>query len=801
MRADNVFWIASMSKPITAAGLLMLVDEGKVKLDDPVEKYLPEFKGQMVVTEKDADHVLLRKRHARAVEQLDRPGERPRVERPPGLPPQLAGKVQRIQQRVQEMQRNGQDVSPIAEVMRRLGPAVQAGKTAEAEKIVAEAFRAVAVVLLRGGVRDDGRRRPVAPQAVAKEHGPFKADDPTIPYLDVAKVSQAYKFYADPKPKVVKAGPVNAATMSKAAEELIAAELADRKCKPHTGACLRAGDKWLCTYQLQYEGIPLAKTTDAMCIIHHDGHALIFRERNVPRKVNATKATVERKAAALVAQEDFKRRTKAEKAEATDPSLEIWVEGELQGHLCWTFTIMNGSVVKPQAARYWVAAVGDVRVMAVENLLHHVQGGSVTGAVWATTPLQPTQSLPLSYLDVTCGKIRGPRPTGPGGEYAFIPAGGSARIRVKLAGPACVIENHGEGPVLARDRRGDEGGPINLDFDAKGEFEIAQVSAFYWTGVARDFAKDFLLPSHLWRLTTRVNLDDTCNAGFNGADVSINFFRAGNGCLNTAFSDIVLHEYGHAIDFVHGGILDGGYSEGFGDALAILVTQQPLVGRDLNGPGSAIRDARKFVMYPSSRPEPHFVGQIYAGFIWELIQQLQKHGHRSGEDAFEVAKRLILAADAMNPKDIPDAVRLAFLADDDDGHLTNGSPHFAELAAAADSRKIPRPPDPVTTPGPRHAYIGRLGTHHLVAGAGTGMYFWNSAERLVTLKLEKADADFWYYCEKGPPGHRWAFGRKANSSGRFAVWFIPADSSEGRRTFFHFAQRVTPDFPSPAKRK
>ena len=48
MRADALFWIASVSKPITAAALMLLVDEGKVNLDDPVEKYLPEFTGQMV---------------------------------------------------------------------------------------------------------------------------------------------------------------------------------------------------------------------------------------------------------------------------------------------------------------------------------------------------------------------------------------------------------------------------------------------------------------------------------------------------------------------------------------------------------------------------------------------------------------------------------------------------------------------------------------------------------------------------------------------------------------------------------
>jgi CubicO group peptidase (beta-lactamase class C family) len=61
MDADSLFWIASQSKPITATALMMLVEEGKVNVDDPVEKYLPEFRGQMVVFEKDDDHVLLKK--------------------------------------------------------------------------------------------------------------------------------------------------------------------------------------------------------------------------------------------------------------------------------------------------------------------------------------------------------------------------------------------------------------------------------------------------------------------------------------------------------------------------------------------------------------------------------------------------------------------------------------------------------------------------------------------------------------------------------------------------------------------
>lgn len=43
MRPDTIFWIASMTKPVTATAVLMLQEEGKLSVDDPVEKYLPEF--------------------------------------------------------------------------------------------------------------------------------------------------------------------------------------------------------------------------------------------------------------------------------------------------------------------------------------------------------------------------------------------------------------------------------------------------------------------------------------------------------------------------------------------------------------------------------------------------------------------------------------------------------------------------------------------------------------------------------------------------------------------------------------
>ena len=53
MRPDAIFRIASMSKPITSVAVMMLYEDGKLQLNDPISKYIPSFKSQMVVT-KDA---------------------------------------------------------------------------------------------------------------------------------------------------------------------------------------------------------------------------------------------------------------------------------------------------------------------------------------------------------------------------------------------------------------------------------------------------------------------------------------------------------------------------------------------------------------------------------------------------------------------------------------------------------------------------------------------------------------------------------------------------------------------------
>ncbi|MDA0348813.1 MAG: serine hydrolase [Verrucomicrobia bacterium] len=70
MRKDDLFWIASMTKPMAGAALMMLVEEGKLSVDDLVETHLPEFKDQWMIGEKSDDTMTL-KRPARKITVLD----------------------------------------------------------------------------------------------------------------------------------------------------------------------------------------------------------------------------------------------------------------------------------------------------------------------------------------------------------------------------------------------------------------------------------------------------------------------------------------------------------------------------------------------------------------------------------------------------------------------------------------------------------------------------------------------------------------------------------------------------------
>jgi CubicO group peptidase (beta-lactamase class C family) len=54
MKVDDIFRLASMTKPIVTTALMILLEEGKCVLEDPISKYIPEFKNPVVLKEVNA---------------------------------------------------------------------------------------------------------------------------------------------------------------------------------------------------------------------------------------------------------------------------------------------------------------------------------------------------------------------------------------------------------------------------------------------------------------------------------------------------------------------------------------------------------------------------------------------------------------------------------------------------------------------------------------------------------------------------------------------------------------------------
>ena len=487
---------------------------------------------------------------------------------------------------------------------------------------------------------------------------------------------------------------------------------------PVGASAVRVRRAWFVSYPLEHAGIPLAKTSSALAVVRTDGRVTTLRGRNIPKTVDATtprqpeapdevtRLGLDYSRGVVDDAAKYMKRTLPDnlRMKASPASLEIWVDKQLDGHLTWTYVVQSSTRRVPHAYRYWVSAIGTPKIVHKENLVYTDHEGRITGDVLEGSPFGQMINVQLADLQVGYEGSDAVAVTDSDGRYRLPGAG---HVTARLQGPHCIIDDDSGDQPMERGRDARDGAVVDLNFDTAAndperEHQLAELSAFYWTGRAYEFLKAFLakggapVPDRLSQLHTHVNINDCCNANWQGANNTLNFFHAGTcpqvSCPNTGYRDVVLHEYGHAIDASYGEILDPGYSEGFGDSYALLVMANPddsCVGHDLFGPGTCLRDAAENTpdqQWPPNNDEVHFVGRIYAGFTCDLIHALLENN--SKEEAYDAATTLVLGAGIANPANIPDAVRLSFVVDGN-GLISRDSPHFNELKRAAESRNIP----------------------------------------------------------------------------------------------------------------
>lgn len=368
-------------------------------------------------------------------------------------------------------------------------------------------------------------------------------------------------------------------------------------------------------------------------------------------------------------------------AEVRDAALVIReLDGELA--LVWDVNIdehVGRAVVRAAGPRAGVADAIDDRVFETRG----------TVSAWIAVGGAPggrgdARLLPQRDTTVRAGSATGT--TGGDGGYTLDAATGSM-VTAAVAGPAARVKSYGTPGVSASAVAADV---VDLVLGADtGERVLAQTTAFHYVTATRRFLMDNGMPASAFGapLTTSVNISDTCNAYFSPGGRTLNFLRAGGGCNNSAEASIIAHEYGHFADEMFGGIIDGGLSEGWGDLIACFLLKSPVVGPDLFQNGEALRRCDNSYRFPSDgEDEVHDLGQAWSGFAWHVRAGLVSSlGAERGD---ELARALVLPSLASNAPDIPSAVREVFLRDDDDHDLSNGTPHWDILLAAARRHRL-----------------------------------------------------------------------------------------------------------------
>ncbi len=247
--------------------------------------------------------------------------------------------------------------------------------------------------------------------------------------------------------------------------------------------------------------------------------------------------------------------------------------------------------------------------------------------------------------------------------------------------------------------------PANLT-----EQDRAQVNAYLQANVCRDYiiAANPTYPTIATQqgasaFQINVSVAGTCNAYYDGP--SINFYSAGGGCNNTAFSTVVHHEFGHHM-VAAGGSGQGAYGEGMGDVVGALISESPLLGIGFQSCSAGIRNAANTCTFAatgcsSCGSEIHACGQLISGCFWDTRQNLLA----SDPDTFRTLVRNLAVNSVLLHSGTTIAADITIdvlTLDDDNADINDGSPHYAQINSAFTAHAMPGPavqPLKFTIPG------------------------------------------------------------------------------------------------------
>lgn len=395
-------------------------------------------------------------------------------------------------------------------------------------------------------------------------------------------------------------------------------------------------------------------------------------------------------------------------------------------------------------------ALVDAQTGAVLRLGDANAHARVTGGIYPRSPLEPEEvrGMPL----VAVQTVAGSRVTDADGFYSY-PGG---QVTSSLTGSLVRIVDNCGSRLLADSTTGDlafgTSGGTNCTTPGIGGAgnTHATRTAYYHLTHAKLKALGYF-PSNAWLnglLTVNVNINQTCNAFWNGS--TLNFYRSGGGCTNTGeIASIMVHEWGHGMDQNLGGLApEQASNEAAGDTYAFLQTKDSCIGRNFQTTSACLRDLSahaaggpRTIARPSTIADngglncdafacpafsrgpmgyqAHCESQIASTANWDLARRLvARWGPTDGWQRMERLWYLsvptsqsayqVVSGGTCNPSAVVNGCgasnwyRVYLAVDDDDGNLANGTPNACRIWDAFNIHGIACGSRPAcTTSGPR----------------------------------------------------------------------------------------------------
>ena len=453
-----------------------------------------------------------------------------------------------------------------------------------------------------------------------------------------------------------------------------------------------AKERWVAHFQQQYRGVDVWQGR-VLVSVADDGRLLLLGSDFYADIELDVQPTLSPAGAKAIAQADLPFDFATDRVEEETELLILPVLGSetsVDYHLVYRVRVHTGD---PYGI--WVSHVDahDGEIIWRYNDVHFDFAGTASADVQPNTYCDGRSWEPARYLRLdVAGNIVNVDVDGNWNA----PGSGSAAITSTMTSPYVNVINQ-NGPDAYFSDTVYEGTPLDVIWE-EGNSRQDERDVFDGINDIHEYfemlAPEFAYPNA--QIQAFVNrTDGYCpgNAWWNG---TINFCAAGGNYANTGeIQGVVYHEFGHGVqDAILGWQGDEGLGEGNSDILAAIFTQDPIVGRGfyagdcING----IRNADNYLIYPDDviGHGVHYAGQVILGFHWRAMIALQGlYGLEGGRDTMADAwhyGRVLL-----QPTTQPDQVYATFFADDDDGYLDNGTPHYEIYAAAAEHHNFPYP--------------------------------------------------------------------------------------------------------------